>query len=70
MANGTIIFDEKDWQNVSPEQRDRLIYNTLVSMDRRLKSIEGKRWVNSGCAVFGGVVGGLLWSLGKAIGIK
>lgn len=70
MANGTIIFDEKDWQNVSPEQRDRLIYNTLVSMDRRLKTIEGKKWFNSGCAVIGGAIGGFIFSLLKLIGVK
>ena len=70
MANGTIIFDDKDWQNVSPEQRDRLIYNTLVSMDRRLKVIEGKKWVNSGCAVIGGVIGGILFNIAKLLGVK
>lgn len=70
MGNGTIIFGEKDWQEITPEQRDRLIYNTLVSMDKRLKVIEGRRWVNSGCAIVGGVIGGLMWSLGKALGIR
>ena len=70
MANGTIIFDEKDWQNISPEQRDRLIYNTLVSMDKRLKTIEGKKWFNSGCAFIGGIIGGLAFTVAKSLGIR
>lgn len=57
MANGTIMLDEKDWKEVSPEQRDRMIYNTLVSIDGRLKKLENKKWINSSCALIGGAIG-------------
>jgi hypothetical protein len=64
MANGFITVNEKDWEKNSPEQRDWLIFNTLQSMNERLKTLE-KRPVADKCfALAGGIIGGFAAALG------
>lgn len=64
MVNGFMIVNEKDWESASAEQRDWLIFNTLQSLDSRLKSLESKSVFDKVCAFAGGVVGGLAAALG------
>ena len=66
MANGFMIVNEKDWEIATAEQRDWLIFNTLQSLDNRLKDLEKASWIHRGCAFAGGVFGGIC----AAIGIK
>jgi hypothetical protein len=61
MAKGFLVVDEKDWSELAAERRDWLIFNTLKSMDDRLKSLES--W-NKPLSVIGGVLGGFLAALG------
>lgn len=64
MGNGFLVVDEKDWKELAPERRDWLIFNTLKSMDGRLKKIE-KRPIMDKCFSFlGGVMGGFFAALG------
>ncbi|MFA5380014.1 MAG: hypothetical protein WC455_29910 [Dehalococcoidia bacterium] len=61
MKNGFLVVNEKDWQGLEPERRDWLIFNTLQSMDARLKVLE--RW-NKALSLTGGLIGGALAGLG------
>ncbi len=58
-----LVCDEKDWEGLTTEQRDWMMFKTLRSMDTRLKSLE--RW-NKAFSFFGGVIGGAM----AAFGIK
>jgi hypothetical protein len=69
MANGFIVTKE-DWENMTPEQQGWMTFNAVQSMDARLCKLENKKWVNSGCAVIGGAIGGFLFSLFKLLGVK
>lgn len=64
MANGFMIVNEKDWENASTEQRDWLIFNTLQSLDLRLKYLEKKTFFDKTCSFAGGVIGGIVAALG------
>lgn len=69
MANGFIVTKE-DWDHMTPEQRDWMVFNAVQSMNVRLNKLENKKWINSGCAVVGGAIGGFLFSLLKLLGVK
>jgi len=64
MANGVIV-DETSWKAINPEERDRMIFNTLKAIEERLQVLENKKWINSGCAFLGGVVGGIVFNIVK-----
>jgi len=69
MANGFIVTKE-DWDKMTPEMRSWMTFNAVQAMVKRVESLEGKKWINSGCAVAGGAIGGFLFSLLKSIGVK
>lgn len=58
-----LVCDEHDWEGLTPEQRDWMLFKTLRSVDSRLQSLE--RW-NKFYSFIGGVVGGAM----AAFGIK
>lgn len=64
MANGFIVVDEKDWEKTPAERRDWLIFNTLKSMDERLKKLERRPMTDRCFAFLGGVMGGFAATLG------
>lgn len=64
MANG-INIDAEGWGKLDSNERDRLIYLSLQSIDKRLSSLEGKKWWSSGLAFAGGVVGGIAFQAAK-----
>lgn len=66
MGNGFLVVDEKDWKELEPDRRDWLIFNTLKSMDERLKKLESRSYFHNCCATFGGIIGGAA----AAFGIK
>ena len=63
--NGFLVVDEKDWKGLDADRRDWLIFNTLKSMDGRLKKLE--RW-NRISSFAGGIVGGAAAALGIKVG--
>jgi len=73
MNNSFIIFSEKDWEKSTADRRSWLIYNTLHSLDSRMKIVEQQikknllfEKVNS---FLGGVIGGALVT-GAYLGFK
>lgn len=64
MANGFLVLNEKDWEKMTPEQREWAIFNTLQSMHNRLTALEKKGFFNKACATAGGMIGGALAALG------
>ena len=56
-----LVCDERDWEGLTPEQRDWMLFKTLRSVDGRLKSLE--RW-NKAFSFMGGVIGGALAAMG------
>jgi len=64
MANGFVIIKEKDWEKASDDQRMWWVFNTLQSVDTRLKKLEGRRWYDKASSFSGGIFGGALAALG------
>ncbi len=64
MSNGFIIINEKSWASMSAEEKEEATYNTLKSIDERLKCLEKRKWIDSLGSFAGGVVGGLAAMLG------
>ncbi len=64
MTNGFLVVDEKDWKELAPERRDWLIFNTLKSMDTRLKTLEHRPFIDKCFAFLGGIIGGFAAALG------
>jgi len=54
---------EKDWEKTPPERRDWIVYNTLRSMDERLKKLEQRRFLNFAWMFVGSAAGGALMIL-------
>ncbi|MBN2397104.1 MAG: hypothetical protein JXI32_01885 [Deltaproteobacteria bacterium] len=64
MNNGFMVVTEKDWEKATPEQRDWYIFNTLQSLNERLKKLEKQTLLYKVYAFAGGVVGGAIAALG------
>ncbi len=64
MSNGFMIVTEKDWEKADEAQRAWMVFNTIQSMDGRLKKLEKKPIVDKIYAFGGGVLGGALAYLG------
>lgn len=69
MGNGFKITQET-WERMPKEQRDWIMYETVLAMRDDIDLLKSKRWINSGCAVIGGAIGGFLFSLLKSVGFK
>lgn len=69
MANGFKITKET-WEHTPPEQRDWIMFETVLAMRDDIEALKSKKWINSGCAVVGGAIGGFLFSLLKLMGVK
>ena len=68
MANGFIVIDDKTWEDASVEERERMTYNTLRSVDKRLSNLEKRPFVDKLASFAGGIVGGALAFCGLKIG--
>lgn len=64
MANGFVVT-EKDWENMTPAQQSWMTFNAVQEMDKRVKELEARKWINSACSFLGGVVGGVAFNLAK-----
>ena len=67
MSNGYMIITEKDWEEATEKQRGWMLFNTIQSMDARLKKLEKRPIVDKVYAFGGGIVGGALSYLGIKI---
>jgi hypothetical protein len=70
MRNGFIVLSEKDWEGMDEKQKLWAIYNTMSSMDTRLKILERRPVVDKCFSFLGGIVGGALAFLGIKYGGK
>lgn len=66
MANEFRITQDT-WERMPKEQRDWIMYETVLGMKDDINILKAKRWVNSGCALIGGAVGGFIFSLMKSV---
>jgi len=55
-----IIVDRETWKNIDDEERFRMVYNTLRSIDDRLKKLERRPVFDRVASFVGGIVGGIL----------
>jgi len=60
MGNGCIVVDRKTWEHLSEEDRDFMIYETLNSLNARLRQIERWAWLKVSTQFFASMVGGAL----------
>ena len=73
MTDNFIIFSEKDWEKSTADRRSWLVYNTLHSLDNRIKIVEQQ--INKNLlfekinAFLGGIIGGALVT-GVYLGVK
>ena len=58
MPNGIPNWDE--WNGLDEEARQYHLYTTLKSMDGRLTTLEGNKWVRGALQFSGGIVGGFI----------
>jgi hypothetical protein len=64
MNNGFMVVTERDWEKATPEQRDWYMFNTLQSLNVRLKKLERETVIHKVYAFAGGVLGGVIAALG------
>lgn len=61
--DGFIAFSEKDWEKATPDQQKWLTFNTLRSMNQRLKKLERQPLLNFTYTFAGSAVGGAIMIL-------
>ena len=66
MVNGFKITKET-WEHTPPEQRDWIVFETILAMREDIESLKAKKWINSTFAVIGGAIGGFVFSLLKSV---
>lgn len=67
MGNGFMIVNEKDWANANPDQRSWMLFNTMQSVNARLKALEDRKLFDRTCAFLGGIIGGVAAMFGLRI---
>lgn len=60
MTDSKMVLSEESWKNLTPENRDWIIYNTLNDLDDRVKIIERRKIINTSITFVGGVFGGVI----------
>jgi len=68
--NGFLVLTKEDWVSMTPEQKEWATFNTLQSMNERLKVLERKSMFNRICVSVGSVVGGIIGGIAAVVGIK
>ena len=69
MSTGFKITQET-WEHMPPEQRDWIVFETMLALREDVEALKTKRWINSSLAFIGGVVGGIIFCLAKSLGFK
>ena len=63
---------KETFKSADQSTRDDLMFDCMISIDRRLKTIEGRKWLFTASSFAGGVVGGITmvasWAWLKANG--
>ena len=62
--NGFLVLNEKDWEKMDQQQRDWAVFNTLQSMNGRLKVLERKTFIDKVYSTIGGIIGGGATAIG------
>jgi len=68
MSNSYMIITEKDWEEATEKQRGWMLFNTIQSMDARLKKLEKRPIMDKVFSFSGGIIGGALAYFGIKIG--
>lgn len=69
MANGFEI-NEETFKNIPKDQRDWILFSTTIAIRKDVEILKAKKWYDSGCAFIGGIIGGLAFTVAKALGVK
>ena len=64
MENGFLVISEKGFGIMTDEEKQWAIFNTLKSIDARLKTLEKRPFVDKCWSFAGGIVGGAAAALG------
>ena len=64
MSNAKMTVSAERWKGMDENERAWLIYDTLVTLDRRITSLEKRGWIHKSLAFAGGVIGGMAVFLG------
>ena len=68
MSNSYMIITKEDWEDATEKQRGWMLFNTIQSMDARLKKLEKRPIIDKVFSFVGGVIGGALAFIGIKIG--
>lgn len=68
--NGFLVLTKEDWIAMNPEQKEWATFNTLQSMNERLKALEKRSFANRIVVSIGAIVGGAAGGIAAAVGIK
>lgn len=63
-GNGFIVINEKGWERMTTAEKEWATFNTLKSIDTRLKKLERRPIIDKCFAFIGGVIGGFAAALG------
>ena len=64
MANAKMTVSPERWKEMNENDRTWIIYDSLITIDKRVTHLEHDAWMHKGFAFVGGVIGGGLSFLG------
>jgi len=67
MSNARMIVSKERWDELEEKERSWFVYDTMISIDKRLTSLEKAKILNKSLSFMGGVVGGAAAFLGIKI---
>jgi hypothetical protein len=67
MANGFVVTKE-DWEHMTPAQQGWLTFNAVQELDKRVRVLEDRPFVDKCFAAAGGIIGGAMAYLGLKMG--
>ncbi|TET67290.1 MAG: hypothetical protein E3J56_13140 [Candidatus Aminicenantes bacterium] len=67
MTDLKMPVSEESWKALDKDEQSWFIFATLRSFDKRLEHLEGRKLLDKGLTVAGGIIGGALAFLGLKV---
>jgi len=64
MTNARMTVSPERWKEMGENERTWLIYDSLITIDKRVTHLERGGWLHKGLAFTGGMIGGAACYLG------
>ncbi len=68
MSSPKMIINEQRWKEFSDEERSWILYDTMQDINKRVRKLENRKFLDGAKSFAGGVIGGAAAIIGIKLG--